>query len=327
MPLPAALPPTPPADPVRVVGFPAPTAAPSIGACFGEFLRRVVPSHTAYALARGACEDVIATLRAELRPESRSASSTARNAPADYLIAGSVGKRTAVAPLSVVDVLYVLPEKLKAQKSGDALKIVWAVLKTRHEGANIVNGGVLLQRGQHWVKVVPCREHKGSFLIPVRPSLQRASGWTVTNPVAEAATLRLSDSLYGGRPRLLLTVLKSWRTHAEVPISSFALELLVQEFYAGAPRPFELDHALVEFWAWARKRTPCAVKPPGGQAALEIGAQWHPKAKAAYWRTKLASHHDKAEKIVDAALEWRHILGPLFPVPGEAPPLAPPMFK
>lgn len=149
----------------------------------------------------------------------------------------------------------------------------------------------------------------------------------VTNPIAEAATLRLSDSLYGGRPRLLLTALKAWRMHAEVPITSYAMELLAQEFYSGSPRPFELEHALVEFWAWARKRTPCALKPPGGQSILNVGCEWHQKSKAAYWRAMLASHHLKDGKFVDAALEWRQMLGPIFPVPGETAPLAPPMFK
>ena len=174
---------------------------------------------------------------------------------------------------------------------------------------------------------MPGREHGGTFLIPGYPTIKRSSGWVATNPVAEAATLRLSDSLYGGRPRLLLTALKSWRTYTEVPIAPYALELLVQEFYSGAPRPFELEHALIEFWAWARKRTPCALKPPGGQSALDVGMAWHPKAKTAYWRAMLAEHHLKGGKVVDAALEWRQMLGPVFPIPGESAPLAPPMFK
>ncbi len=327
MPLPVALVNSPSADPVRISGFPTPTTIPTIGACFGEFLRRVVPSHTAYAIARSTCEDVVTALRTELRPNWSAQTETEQKQRSDYLIAGSVGKRTAVAPITTVDVLYLLPPKLAAQRSADALKIVWAVIKNRYEGANITDAGVLLQRGEQWVKVMPGREHGGSFLIPARPTVERSSGWVVTNPIAEAATLRLSDSLYGGRPRLLLTALKSWRAHAQVPISSYALELLAQEFYAGSPRQFELERALIEFWAWARKRTPCALKPPGGQSVLDVGSEWHQKAKSAYWRTMLADHHLKAGKVTDAALEWRHILGPIFPVPGETGPSALPMFK
>ncbi len=319
MPLPVTLARATSADPVKVSGFPAHAETPTIGACFGEFLRRAVPSHTAYSVARGLTVDIIAALRSELRPKGDDA--------VDFLIAGSVGKRTAVAPIATVDVLYLLPPKLAAHKTGDALKIVWAVLKSRFEGVNIAETSVVVPRGSEWVKVMPGREHDGAFLVPGVPSLTRATGWNVTNPVAEAATLRLSDSLYGGRPRLLLTALKAWCAACNVPIASFALELLVQEFYAGAPRPFELERAMVDFWAWARLRTPCDLKPAGGQTPLVVGREWHGKAKAAYWRVTLADHHLKVGKVVEAAVEWRQLLGPMFPVPGERPLKALPLFK
>ncbi len=327
MPLPVALAKTPPSDPVRISGFPEPAIVPTIGACFGEFLRRVVPSHTAYSIARTVCEDVVRALRSELRPDWDATSATSPAQQSDYFIVGSVGKRSAIAPITIIDLLYVLPEKLIAQKSVDALKIVWAVIKNRYAGVTITEAGVLLQRGDHWVKIIPACERGGTFRIPAEPTTQRSSGWVVINPVAEAATLRLSDSLYGGRPRLLLTALKAWRSHADVPITSYALELLAQEFYSGSPRPFDLDQALAEFWAWTRKRTPCELKPPGGQSTLRIDDKWHKKAKAAYWRAMLAGHHLKEGKVVDAALEWKQSLGPIFPVPGDSGPTAPPMFK
>jgi hypothetical protein len=327
MPPTAALVKTSPSDPVRISGFPLPAATPTVGACFGEFLRRVVPSHTAYALARSACEDVALALQAELRPGSEEKPKDDSTQRSDFLVIGSVGKRSAVAPITTVDLLYLLPEKLAAQKSADALKIIWAVIKNRYEEVRNTESGVLLQRREHRLKIIPGRARCGAFLIPARPTTEKSSDWIVTNPIAEAATLRLSDSLYGGRPRLLLTALKIWRAHADVPIEPYALELLAQEFYSGSPRPFELERALIEFWAWARKRTPCALKPPGGQSPLNVGDEWHQKAKAAYWRAILASHHLKNDKIVEAALEWRHMLGPIFPVPGETAPLAPPMFK
>jgi hypothetical protein len=320
MPLPSPLARTPTADPVRVSGFPQGAEAPTIGACFGEFLRRAVPNHNAYGHARALCADVVAALRAELRPKA-AADET------DFLVGGSVGKRTALAPIRAADLLYLLPARLTAQRAGDALKIVWAVLKNRFEGVTIAETCVLVPRGEAWVKVLPARDHGGAFLTPGIPTLTRATGWRVTNPVAEAATLRLSDSLYGGRPRLLLTALKAWAATCEAPIASFALELLVQDFYTGAPRPFELDRAIVDFWAWAKLRTPCELKPPGGQTPLNIGREWHGKAKAAYWRVTLADHHIKTGKVIDAAVEWRQLLGPLFPVPGAQPLKSLPLFK
>ena len=96
--------------------------------------------------------------------------------------------------------------------------------------------GAAVRHDDITVKVWPAQQQNGVFLMPTAATLNRATGWSVTNPIAEAATLRLSDTLYGGRPRLLLTALKAWRLHTNVPIESYFLELLVQEFYGSAPR-------------------------------------------------------------------------------------------
>lgn len=319
MPVPPALAKRPAADPVKISGFPRDEAETTIGGCFGVFLRRVVPGHTAYGVARGACVPAVAALRGELYPKADGA--------VDHFVVGGVGKRTALAPISRIDVMYLLPEKLIAGRASDALKVVWAVLKNRFPGTTLEGDGVIVAQDNVEIRVMPAREHGQAFLIPGGDPASRSGGWIISSPVAEAATLRLSDSLYGGRPRLLLTALKAWRANVDAPISSFALEQLAQEFYAGAPRPYELERALVEFWAWGRKRTPCAVKPPGGVNALDITDAWHGKAKAAYWRVTLADHHLKTGKLIEAAVEWRQVLGPAFPVPGETPLRSLPLFK
>lgn len=303
------------ADPVKISGFGAAQNPPaSLDACFAEFLRRIVPTSAAYAAARGAAVALAADLRAELYRNARvDVTST------DHIVVGSVGKRTAIAPIATVDLLYALPPKLGITKAVDGLKTAWAVLRSKHAAAEVASDttGVLVPGAGMTIKVLPCLPRDGAFLVPGPATLERAAGWSLTNPIAEAATLRLMDTMYGTRPRLMLAALKAWRLHAEVPISPFALELLVQDYYASAPRAFELPTALVEFWAWAKKRTPATLKPPGAASAVTIGAEWHGKAKAAYWRVTLAQHHVVTHKLVDAALEWRATLGALFPVPGE----------
>lgn len=304
------------ADPLSVAGRGAAAApAAALEACFAEFLRRIVPTPHAYAAAKAAARTIAQDLRAEFYRTAR-----LDVASTDHVVAGSVGKRTAIAPIATVDLLYVLPPKLGLTKAADALKTAWAVLKSRHGGAAVAGdqAGVLVPGAAVTVKVLPCLPHAGAFLVPGAATLARASGWSVSNPIAEAATLRLMDTMYGRRPRLLLAALKAWRAHNDVAISSFALELLAQDFYSSAPRPFELPAALADFWAWAKKRTPATLKPPGASTAVVIDAAWHGKAKAAYWRASLAQHHAAQHKPVDAALEWRQLLGPLFPVPGEA---------
>ena len=324
MSLPAALATNPSADPVRTHDLPrkAPGEDVSLSGCFGVFLRRLVPSPTAYGDARAVGTDVALALRAELTPK-------AGFDFVDHVITGSVGKRTAIAPITSVDVLYALPPKLVSPRAADALKIVQAVLHHRYGTATAApdDSGVIIMRGALTVKVWPARLHEGGFLMPGPATLDRASGWSITNPLAEAATLRLSDSMYGGRPRLLLAAMKAWRLHADVPIAPFGLELLVQEFYASAPRAYDMERAIMEFWAWMRSRAATSIRPPGGRTALDLGEGWRGKAKAAYWRAALAEHHIKEKRLIDAAVEWRQALGPAFPVPGEKPLKALPLFR
>src|SRR5690349_20515747 len=129
MPVPPALAARPPADPVKISGFPPDETQATIGGCFGVFLRRTVPGHTAYGVARGACVPAIAALREELYPRG--------DGRLDHFVVGGVGKRTALAPISRIDVMYLLPEKLAAAKASDALKVVWAVLKNRFPGTRL----------------------------------------------------------------------------------------------------------------------------------------------------------------------------------------------
>lgn len=301
-------------DPVKVA---KPAAAPqsdALSAPFAEFLRRIVPTNPAYVAARNAATAVAADLRAELYRNAK-IDVTAT----DHVVVGSVGKRTAIAPITTVDLLYALPPKLGITKAADGLKTAWAVLKSKHTDTTIADDqtGVFVSHEQITVKVLPCLPREGAFLVPGPATLERASGWSVTNPIAEAATLRLMDTMYGARPRLLLAALKAWRFHNAVPVSPFALELLAQDFFSSAPRPAALPAALTEFWAWAKKRTPATMKPPGASSAVVIDAAWHGKAKAAYWRATLAQSHLVQNKLNDACQEWRHILGPQFPIPNE----------
>ena len=303
-------------DPVKISGFPDHNERDTdLGACFGEFLRRIVPTSQAYVTAREIAESVAHHIASELYPRSDGDTGQLRD-----LIVGGIGKRTAIAPLTDVDLLVVLPRRLMEQRSVNALKAIWATIKHRVPDTRFApdNTGVIVPSEGVTVRVIPAANQDGAFLVPGCAGNDRPAGWCVTNPIAEAATLRLADSLYSGRPRLLLACLKAWKRHSQAPISAFALELLVQDFYAGAPRPFGLGKALIDFWAWVRKRTPTTLHPPGAHTPVAVTDAWHAKAKAAYWRVTLADYHAEQDKIVDAALEWRAVLGDVFPVPGDA---------
>ncbi len=297
------------ADAVKATA--ANAAVPDLQACIAEFVRRIMPNNAAYGAARETATHIAADLRAELYRDP--------DAKNDHYIAGSVGKLTSIAPINVVDLLYVLPPKLGISDPENALKTAWAILKSKHEGALIAEDrtGVLVAAKGITVRAIPCLSREGAFMVP------STNGWMLTNPIAEAATLRLADSMYGPRLRMVIGILKAWRLHSAAPISAFALELLAQDFFASAPRPHDLASALADFWAWAQKRTPATLKTPGASTAVVVDNAWHGKAKGAYWRVTLAQSNVAQHKVPAACQEWREIVGPLFPVAGETVGLLP----
>lgn len=280
---------------------------------FNGFLRVMIPTPQAYANCRLEAEDVVLTLRRALYPLRMAATVTG-----DSLVVGGVGKRTALAPVSCVDVLYLLPSKLRISRTADALKVVHAGLRDQYENSVVSANelGVTITLPDRNVQVIPALEHGAGYKIPGPTTLDRASGWRITNPVSEAATLRLSDSLNTGETRRLLTILKAWRDNAEVALSSLALEVLVQEFYATQKRPATLADAFKGFMAWARSKPIGQITAPGAVTTLDLDDAWHGSAKAAYWRATMAEQSAAAEPL-KTALEWRHMLGMAFPVPDD----------
>ncbi|MBT4739374.1 MAG: hypothetical protein HOO09_03235 [Rhodospirillaceae bacterium] len=290
---------------------------------FDAFLRVKIPTPQEYANCRLHAEDVVHTLRRALYPIRMAGSMTG-----DSLVVGGVGKRTALSPIACVDVLYLLPSKLRISRTADALKVVHAGLADQYEAEVIAAAdlGVTVTTGDRRIRIIPALEHGTGFKIPGPTTLDRASGWRITNPVSEAATLRLSDSLNTGWTRRLLTILKSWRDHTETPLDSLTLEVLVQEFCATQKRQATLPDAFKAFVAWARSKPVGRITAPGAATTLELDQSWHGSAKAAYWRVTLAEQTASTDRL-KAALEWRNLLGMDFPVPEDSDKSVPPILE
>lgn len=289
---------------------------------FDAFLRLKVPTPQEYANCRLQAEDVVHTLRRALYPIRLAGTMTG-----DSLVVGGVGKRTAVAPVACVDVLYLLPSKLRISRTADALKVVHAGLADQYAAEVITAAdlGVTITTDDRRVRVIPALEYGTGFKIPGPATLDRASGWRITNPVSEAATLRLSDSLNTGWTRRLLTILKSWRDNTGTSLDSLTLEILVQEFCATQKRQSSLPEAFKAFVAWARSKPVGSITAPGATTSIELDDSWHGNAKAAYWRITLADQTAETD-LLKAALEWRHLLGLDFPTLEEPDTPVPPIL-
>lgn len=272
---------------------------------FDRFIDDLLPSPEEISAARHAVALVVEVLRPVLRPNE---SGQGRS---DFLVAGSIGKRTAIRPLPPVDLLTLLPLPLPSHRELPALlERMNTALGHAFPQAQVQRTGtyVVVSADGLSVRAYPSAEGKQGFAFPLE------HGWTLINPVAEMAALRLSDAVSGGISTRFLALLKAWKTACAVPVSSFALEVLVREFFAR--NTFTgWSSSFSDFLAWARKNTPRSFDLPGEQPPLEVRDEWHSAAEAAYWRCVLARRHAAAGEHAEARDEWRRVLGDYFAAP------------
>ena len=272
------------------------------------------PLPQAYGYARRighmAAEDINAAVKDPMSPGAE---------PFKFFVTGSVGKRTALAPIRSVDVVLVLDDRLKLTKAKDALTLVHTLADASHAGHQITRTerAIEIMVPPMTVRILPAVAKRQGFLIPGPVTLTHSSGWRMTNPVAESATFRLADRTYGGRPRKLLHLMKAWRTVSGANLSGFALELLASRYFAERPVREGWLQILQDFTVWMRACTPDEFSLPGNNIPMFIDSQWHPRAQAAYWRCILAKSMEREHDLVKAALEMRGMLGRAFPVPGD----------
>ncbi|WP_142847628.1 hypothetical protein [Telmatospirillum sp. J64-1] len=271
-----------------------------IDARFDAFLTSLRPSPEDHARARAAAIVIAESLRRHFRPDAP------LDLRDDLLVAGSVGKLTALAPAAQVDLLYLLPDAERGQSH--PIETVEAVLRAAFPRR------VALVAGESWVntpaaqvRVLPAFIEEEGFLVAL------AGRWRHSNPVAEAAALRLTDRLHDGRATGLLLLAKAWARQCAVPVSSFELEILVREYLGADPAPKSWPDLFTAFLAWGRAHTPGGFDMPGGWEKLEIGNAWHGPAESAYWRAVLAGRHQASGDISEAIGEWRHLFGEDFP--------------
>lgn len=290
-------------SPLRLVVPAAPSPAELRRNLFEGFADGILAGPADLGAARAGAQRVAAVLTAHWRPDAEP------GARDDHLVVGSVGKHTAILPMSPVNLLYVLPGGEDDAPLPELLAAMAAVLSAALPRAfvDVEATAVTVGSGGIAVAVQPARAHGGAFLIP------GCGGWVLTNPAAELAALRMADSASHGLVTRLLALLKAWRRTTAAPVQPFALEVLARTFvieggHEGDPAP-----ALCEFFAWSRRHTPAELSPPGGLARLAVDDRWHPQAEAAYWRCVLANRHAATGDLPAALDEWRKVVGGGFP--------------
>ena len=264
---------------------------------FDRFIDYILLTPDELLLARKAAQNVAGVLRDALQPGF--------DERADHLVIGSVGKRTAIRPLSAVDLVYLLRDQ---RLVADGLGRIERIIRQGMPGIipQPAPHGLAVPLEDFTVMVLLAKERPGGF------AFWSETGFLDSHPAAEITALRLSDSLTNGRTTRLLILLKAWVLADHVPIPSFALEILAREFMT--------DHGgeqwrdiLSDFFAWIRQGDVKSIPRPGSNIPfLMEDPSWRKHAEAAYWRCVLAKRLAHEGDALAELLEWQRLLGPAF---------------
>jgi Second Messenger Oligonucleotide or Dinucleotide Synthetase domain len=255
------------------------------------------------------------------------------------LLVGSWGKSTAIRPPRDIDVLFILPDRVRTRLDGLTvgtniqsvlLQEVRGVLAKNYRKTKMRGDGqvVVVPFVSHEIEVVPAFVHKSLFFRePTGKYIICNTGgggsWTVTDPKAEQAHIREANTRTDGETRNLTRMLKRWQAHCHVEIKSFVLELLVVEFLDGWTHSKKglawYGYMVRDFLEFAcQKNFFSGVTVPGTDEWLPCGSPlWNSKARSARARAAKACRYEASDKPgsgASAGSEWQKIFGPDIPL-------------
>jgi hypothetical protein len=245
------------------------------------------------------------------------------------MLVGSWAKSTVIRPPRDIDVLFELPysvyqrfENKTGNKQSQLLQEVKGVLSAWYSTTKM--------RADGQVIVVPFN----SYSVEVLPAFKLSNGryricdtndggkYKETDPEAEMKSIADSDSNYKGNTRDIVRMMKKWQEYCSVPLKSFWLELLAEDFisswqYHGNGATY-YDWMARDFLSYVRGKVDGWVLVPGTYEILWLGNDWKSKADSAYERAvkacKYEADQESSTKDVDAWWEWRNIFGEDVPM-------------
>ena len=265
----------------------------------------------------------------------------------DHLVIGGYGNGTAVRPARAIDLLFVVPARLRLEAGVMApcgggevpslFREMIELLGTRYAGVEMSREGwlsVLSDPGPSVpgdsdriaIRVIPCFARSGGgYRVAAGGGRAGRGPWGRINPEAELRHLDRVDTAGHGKARDLIRMLKAWRFRSGAPIGTFALELLACEFvtvwiYQRQSALF-YDWMVRDFFFWLTAQGGRALAIPGTDEALALGDVWCADAEAAHAAAAEASDLERDNMDEQARVRWRRIFGLAFSgVPMPPPP-------
>ncbi len=71
----------------------------------------------------------------------------------------------------------------------------------------------------------------------IMPDTNGGGSWKTVDPAAQIRHIDKADQAYNGNVRAISKMIKRWKHECNVDLTSFAIEILVVEFFRGCPWP------------------------------------------------------------------------------------------
>ncbi|WP_314950571.1 SMODS domain-containing nucleotidyltransferase [Bradyrhizobium cosmicum] len=239
------------------------------------------------------------------------------------IVIGSWGKSTQIAPPRDVDALFLLPDHVYhrfQQRSGNRQSQLLQEVKE----ALLATNPRTLMRADRQVVIVPFdavtvevavgfRCTDGSVIVCDSKGDGR---YTISTALEESAALDASDRAWNGNTRALIRMLKCWQDNCSVPMKSFVIERLAQDFLLTwqfhQQGVFFYDWMVRDFFAYLIANANGYVVMPGGEI-VQIGSDWLSRAQMAYRNAVNACLNERENYQWLAGEDWRRLFGTTIP--------------
>lgn len=257
---------------------------------------------------------------------------------AKTFIVGSYAKNTSIRPPSDLDIFLVLPRSMYEKYNSfsyyyrNAQSELLQEVKTKIQ--KYYPNTTMKADGQ--VVIVP---FASSFAVEIVPAFSKISiagysyGYTICNtsnggswkdvdPIGEKSAVTSSNSTTKGNTVKLIKMIKCWKRECNVPLKSFCIEILCQNFLKNYQyhdnSSVYFDWIVRDFFDYLVKLGNnslsfygISITHPTTYENLTIGKEWHSKSEMALLRSKKAIEY--GEKYPSLAKdEWKKIFGDWF---------------
>lgn len=241
------------------------------------------------------------------------------------LIVGSWGKGTQVRPSADIDIMVKFAsavlqrfEARTGNSQSQLLQEVKAFLLDAYPQTDMRGDGqvVIVQFNTITVEVVPVFDLPGGQYL--MPDTNDGGKWKTVDPAAQIAMIEDIDARTNGNTRALTKMLKMWKREKNVPLKSYAIELLVAEFmstYQYAQHDYYYyDWFVRDFLKALVTKAGTGLLIPGTGEWVWLGDEWLSRARTALAAAETACEWERLDYDVTAGQEWQTIFGARIPI-------------